>query len=159
MSTERAVRARGFGVFLGIAAAGAYAQSCSDNASEPSVRDAEPERVTHDAAASPPDALADAAADVVSDAGTDAASDGTVTDAASDGAVTDAAGTCVGNPLTADGGTPEGGAIITSGISQIDDEKLERPGLTTWYADGLQFIDFDGGGPPGALVFSSFDRA
>jgi sugar lactone lactonase YvrE len=63
--------------------------------------------------------------------------------------------TCNGNPLTADGGTPDGGVVVSAGISQIDDEVAARAALGNGhFADGPQFVDFNGG----VLVFSSFDQ-
>jgi gluconolactonase len=66
--------------------------------------------------------------------------------------------TCVNfNPLTADGGgTPDGGVTVNSGVTEIVIENAAgNRGAGTWFLDGPQFIDADGGG---ILVYSSFDQ-
>jgi gluconolactonase len=62
--------------------------------------------------------------------------------------------TCTGNPLTADGGTPDGGVIISAGLAQIVIESaVGNRGAGKWFADGPQFTDAVGG----SLVYTSFD--
>jgi len=53
--------------------------------------------------------------------------------------------TCVGNPLTFDGGTPDGGALIDAAAATM----ILNEGNGS-FADGPQFYDYNGG----ALVFS-----
>jgi sugar lactone lactonase YvrE len=80
--------------------------------------------------------------DMDSSMGTDAAD-------ASDGAVPNA---CIGNPLFADGGTPDGGANIEAGVTQI----VPTSFLGTFY-DGPQWVSGGGAGTGGFLVFSEFN--
>ena len=78
----------------------------------------------------------------------------TVTDGgtdASDGAVTI---TCVGNPLTADGGTADGGANLDAAV--VRELGITYPLVAgSSFLDGPQWIEADGG----ALVFSQLNSA
>jgi sugar lactone lactonase YvrE len=69
---------------------------------------------------------------------------------ASDGAVPNA---CIGNPLFADGGTPDGGANIEAGVTQI----VPTSFIGTFY-DGPQWVSGGGAGTGGFLVFSEFNN-
>ncbi|MBX3193062.1 MAG: SMP-30/gluconolactonase/LRE family protein [Labilithrix sp.] len=69
------------------------------------------------------------------------------TDGSTDAA--DAAVTCVGNPLTADGGTPDGGANPEAGLRPLG---INYPFIVaTSFLDGPQWVEADGGG---SLVFT-----
>ncbi|MBS2012839.1 MAG: SMP-30/gluconolactonase/LRE family protein [Deltaproteobacteria bacterium] len=69
--------------------------------------------------------------------------DGSVTDTGTDAGIT-----CVGNPLTADGGTPDGGANPEAGLRSLS---ITYPFVVAAsFLDGPQYIDSDGG----ALVFT-----
>lgn len=74
--------------------------------------------------------------------------DGSTTDAAdaSDGAVLNV---CLGNPLTPDGGTPDGGATLDASTTRQLPITFPLP-FGVSFVDGPQFIDADGG----QLVFS-----
>jgi len=83
----------------------------------------------------------------VTDDGSTPVTDGSTGIDASDGAV---APTCVGNPLTADGGTVDGGANLDAATAA----NLLSVAAGT-FIDGPQWIDTDAGG---YLAYSEFDK-